>query len=438
MNQYDSCSMASMLDEKGYCQQSEPDNADIIIVNTCTVTGKTDQRARRIIRKLKHENTESILIVTGCYAEREPEIKEQIPEIDYIVGNSDKKQIGRIVEKIQHREEETKVFHSPLGSDKESGFFSLKGFGEHTRAFLKIQDGCSANCSYCIIPSVRGKSRSLPSLKVLKEATRLAELGYKEIVLTGIHIGMYGEDLDENINLTKLAEKLTAIDGIKRIRISSIEPVEISENLIKLVSTNEKMAIHFHIPLQSGSDRILKLMNRPYSGKFYLDLLNKLRKKIPTIGLGADVIVGFPGESDEDFQETVNLINSSPLNYLHVFRYSKRPGTVAANMSGQVHPATITKRSEILRNISDNRKIQFRKQFIGKELSCLTLVHHESEELIRAVSSNYIEVNATGNKNCLNKIVKIKITSVDGNKTFGTILSPPEFSENEKNMTFPN
>ncbi len=423
MNQHDSASMDAMLTDKGFKRTCFSGEADIIIINTCTVTENTDRKERRIIRKFKRENPNAHLIVTGCYAERDPSLIDSFPEIDILAGNPDRERIGEIVEHLIFGDCSSRVFHRSVGNETNTVYFPLKGFSEHTRAFLKVQDGCDACCSYCVVPSVRGRSRSLPAQVIVEEASRIADLGFREIVLTGIHIGMYGLDIPCSPDLAGLVDMLVNAVRIDRIRISSIEPLEVSEHLIELIRDSGKVAEHLHIPLQSGSDDVLKAMNRPYSTNKFMNLLEKLRMEIPDICLGTDVIVGFPGESDGDFEKTVALIELSHLNYLHVFRYSKRPGTKAASMLNQIPPEKITSRSEILRDVSVKLKKTFREKFVGKELSCLSLEQRSDNGLIRALSGNYIEVHAEGNDSLLNKMLRIKIESTNGIKTYGKIIS---------------
>ncbi|MEW5768550.1 MAG: tRNA (N(6)-L-threonylcarbamoyladenosine(37)-C(2))-methylthiotransferase MtaB [bacterium] len=417
LNQYETQIIQQMLLKSCFSVVSFDSPADFYIINTCTVTGKSDYKSRQAIRQAVRRGENSRVIVTGCYAQTNPQEISQIPGVDLIIGNSEKWQIleylsstGVKVEDISNQNQ----FDTPEISD----------FGGNTRAFIKIQDGCNRQCSYCRVPLARGPSRSQSLARVISQAEGIVAKGYREIVLTGVDLGGYGWDLKEEVDLSGLLKELMQVDGLARIRLSSIEPTEIPEELIDLIR-GPKICSHLHIPLQSGSDRILERMGRRYEAYFYKDLILNLRETVPGIALGADVMVGFPGEGEEDFNSTLRLIEELPLAYLHVFEYSRRAGTKAATFKPEVPPAVKKKRSEILRRLSAEKSLLFRKEFEGATLSVLILNTLDKEtEYLRGLSDNYIEVLCPGvnGNEWFNRIAAVRITEVSSDRTMGELI----------------
>src|SRR5262245_51842177 len=340
-----------------------PYDADVVIVNSCTVTAEADRDVRQTIRRIASRNPQAQIIVTGCYAQRAPEELAVLPQVRYVVGNSHKPLVPELVlnTSIGHAE----IFCSDIFLERELKPASHVGSGGRTRAVVKVQDGCNANCSFCIIPSVRGRSRSIELEAALDELRHLVERGYKEVVLSGIHLGTYGRDLSRKTTFHELILRALEIQGLERLRLSSIEPLEVVPEIIELVATDPRMAHHFHIPLQSGSARILRAMYRPYTPQFYSELVSRIRDRVPDAAIGADVMVGFPGETDDDFSMTYRFIEESPLTYLHVFPYSLRPGTVAAELSSHVPEHVSRFRAKALRTLAAQKNEAFRHAMIG-------------------------------------------------------------------------
>jgi threonylcarbamoyladenosine tRNA methylthiotransferase MtaB len=309
LNQFDSATIEGELLRRGFRSGSVAEHAAVVVVNTCTVTHKADAEARKLIRSVRRRNPECKLLVTGCYADADAEALRTIPGVDLIFGNREKDRIGAILDEIGLGADETDGAGTPM----------LPHFGRKSRAMLKIQEGCRLACSYCIVPLVRGPSRSVPPGQVLDNASAIWRAGYREIVLTGINSGDYGLDLDPPTDLAALLRRLLAICGPNRIRLNSLEPLAISDDIVELLAADPRLAPHLQVPLQSGSEEILRLMRRNYRLEQYLDKLHLLRSRVPHIGLGADVIVGFPGETENHFQESYDFIAASPLNYLHDF-----------------------------------------------------------------------------------------------------------------------
>jgi len=395
LNQADSGALGARLRRLGLTRHADdPEGTpDIVVLNTCTVTGAADREARQVARRLRRENPGATLIATGCYAERDPRALSVLPGIDHVVGMKD--QAERVAA----------LAAGALGLEIGSGEDPLGPFGatsacdpltdpaERTRAFLKIQDGCDLRCSYCVIPSVRGDSRSLPPGLVLGRIASLIDAGYREIVFTGVNTGDYGRDLDPPQRLHDLLERAIELPGLGRLRLNSLEPKTVTPGIIALLAAGSgRIARHLQVPLQSGSDAILQRMRRPYRTADYGRLLESLRASVPAIGLGADVIVGFPGETDADFETTVRFIASSPLSYLHVFSYSPRPGTAAAALGDRVPPPVIKERSARLRALGRDLSLRFRRSFVGGDLPVVTLREIRPDGRLRALTDNFIDL----------------------------------------------
>ena len=395
VNQFESEALMDSLEQKGYVLVPFGEGADIAIINTCTVTHRADFQSRQLIRRAFRSSPKSLIVVTGCYSQVEPESIAGIEGVQYLLGNREKGKIPDLLPLMQ-KGELPRIQVSDMGEEALFSDISLHSFHHHTRAFLKIQDGCNARCSYCIVPCARGRSRSLSPEKVLEHLKVLKEGDFKEVVLTGIHIGSYGLDLIPPFPLEKLLRKLEEEETPQRIRLSSIEPGDFSRELISTLARSGKVCPHLHIPIQSGDDEILRRMNRDYDDAFLSDLIPELHQRIPTLSIGADVIVGFPGETEERFQRTYALIESLPVSYLHVFPFSKRKGTPASQFSDQVDPWRIKKRGEAMRNLGQQKRQVFYGRFLHQELPVLVEDRREKETgRWKGLSRNYIPVLLT-------------------------------------------
>jgi threonylcarbamoyladenosine tRNA methylthiotransferase MtaB len=392
-----------------------PFAADVVIVNTCTVTEEADRDARQMIRRIAARNPDARVIVTGCYAQRAPEEVASLPHVSHVVGNSHKALVGQLTLKVLDPEFEpaqpdgrAEIFCSDIFLEGELKPETHLGSSGRTRAVVKVQDGCNANCSFCIIPSVRGRSRSLDPAAVVDEVSLLVERGYKEVVFSGIHLGTYGRDLDSKANLDGLiGATLDRVPALERLRLSSIEPLEVTPEIVGLVAAHPRMAPHFHVPLQSGSRRVLREMRRPYQPEYYSQLVRSIRERIPNAAIGADVMVGFPGETDEEFMETFRLIEDAPLTYLHVFPYSARPGTPATQLEPQVPARVAQFRAKALRRLIARKNEEFRQSMVGQTLDVLVLQPEES------LSTNFIQVRVPKELR-VNEWASVRIVEVDG------------------------
>ncbi len=378
--------------------------ADIYVINTCTVTKKTDYQSRQLIHRAIRRNPGAKVIVTGCYAQRAPEEIRSIAGVGAVLGNTEKERIADIA--TNPRADERAILVKNIREEKTiSGLWS-DTFSKNTRAFLKIQDGCDAFCSYCIIPYTRGTSRSLSDETILERIEQLSANGYREIVLTGIHLGVWGHDLHPRNNLTALLKKIEEKRAVERIRLSSIEPCEITTEMISHIKESDMICRHLHIPLQNGSNKILKRMRRPYETAFFRDLVMTLHESIPGIAIGTDVMAGFPGEMDSDFAETAALLEEMPIAYLHAFPFSPRPGTPAETMDHQVPENEKKLRVQSLREIGKNKQHQFAEQFVGKRMDVLIEKRiDKTTGFPLGFSNNYIPIAVYGDDVKPNSIV---------------------------------
>lgn len=410
VNIYESELVTNILKNNNYTVVDFEDKADIYIINTCSVTNESDKKSRKMINRAKKNNPAAIIIVMGCYSQ----VNAEDIDVDIVLGNRDKSKIVEIIEEYIKTKQKKKIIYDLTKVDFEK--MEITNFDSHTRAFVKIQDGCNAFCSYCIIPYVRGRVRSKDPEDVIKEVTALVEKGYKEIVLTGIHTGRYGTDI--NTNLEELLNKLVNIPNIYRIRLSSIEINEITPGIKELLKENKVMAKHLHIPLQSGSDKILKLMNRRYNKEEFLSMVDNLRD-IPDISLTTDLIVGFPNEGEEEFNETIDTLKEIGFTKIHTFPYSKRKGTPAAIMDNQVSPEEKKKRVHRILDLSNKYERNFYESKIGKIYDGVVEVHSNGTTIVH--TSNFIPV-------IINDIVEegtivdVKIEKVEDLKVYGRLV----------------
>ena len=410
INQYETDAMRNATAAEGNTIVPFENEADVYVINTCSVTAKSDYQCRQTIRAAIRRKSGARIIVTGCYAETRPQEIRSIPGVSLVLGNGEKANIARYVSDPGH-----------AGVDRASGYHDV--VRERTRGVLKIQDGCDSRCSYCIVPQARGGSRSVPQEEVVKKFVKAVDAGCPEVVLSGIHIGRYGSDLEPRVSLTGLVADLLARRKQTRIRLSSIEPNEITNEMVDLFG--QGMCRHFHIPLQSGDDAILHSMNRDYSAAFYRNLVDTIAHKVPGVAIGADVMVGFPGEDESAFLNTFNLIEELPLTHLHVFSFSPRPGTAAAIMKGQVSNIVKKRRNELLRDLGLKKNFEFRKRFKGSILNVVLEESSLSEEGEGSgFTDNYIRVTVPEVKRGdFGKEIRVLITDVRDADVIGTKIS---------------
>lgn len=449
--QADGAALERQLATQGLSQANSAREADVVVLNTCTVTAAADQDARASIRRIHRENPAAKIMVTGCYAQRAPQEIAALPGVTWVVGNSHKHRVAEIAATAGP---EPKLLSQAVENDSsqqgfgdygmhESGpqnFISLEtvalsapaftlvgdifahteliaapvfagdSIAEKTRPNLKVQDGCNNRCSFCIIPSVRGQSRSMKLDRVIEEANALVAAGYREIVLSGINLGRWGRDFQPQLKFEQLVRALLDYTGIEKIRISSVEPMDWSHDLISLIAGSPRIAKHAHVPLQSGSDRILRRMHRKYRPWHYAEKIRNIHEAMPDAAIGADVMVGFPGETDELFEESRSFIEHLPFTYLHVFTYSSRPGTPSAAMPDQVPVQVARERNRVLRELAAEKNLQFRKKFVGKTLDVITL-QSSNEESTEALSDNYLKVRVPAQL-MANERMRVSITNV--------------------------
>ena len=418
VNQYESDAIAQSLKTVGCILLHGEENADLCIINTCTVTHKAAMQSRQSIRQAIRNNPGARIIVTGCYAQVDPSEIKKIKGVHDIIGHADKHKIPEMIVPTEHVEPPHPVLTWREISD-ERAFSQMAdaAFGKRTRPFLKIQDGCNTFCSYCIVPYARGRSRSMAIDNVLENIHNIQQAGFCEVVLTGVHLGAYGLDLSPKTNLFTLLKRIQASTAIERVRLSSIEPLELTQDIIQLVAGSDRFCHHFHIPLQSGDDDILKRMNRPYSRTFFRNLVLKINALIPDTAIGVDALVGFPGETEAAFENTYSLIQELPVTYLHVFPFSPRAGTPASQYPHKVPSKIIKTRCEKLRELGNVKKIDFYKIFLGQRLKVLIESKRDSSTgYLKGLTSNYIPVLADHGNDLENTMVQVRIDNIFNNR----------------------
>ncbi|MCK5695109.1 MAG: tRNA (N(6)-L-threonylcarbamoyladenosine(37)-C(2))-methylthiotransferase MtaB [Desulfobacula sp.] len=393
VNQYESDGIALSLEKQGWIKGEKKQKADVFIINTCSVTSKASMQSRQAIRKIIRENPDAKVIVTGCHAQTDSDQIKKIEQVHQIVCHKDKIQIADHVASIF--EDKFPLTFKKIDHSKANIFqsFDQAVKGEMTRVYLKIQDGCNAFCTYCIVPHARGSSVSMPQKKVFKHLRELNDSGFKEVIITGIHTGMYGLDFKKKTSLLQLLEKINDERPVHRIRLSSIEPGEINDGIINLAKQENILCDHFHIPLQSGDDDILKKMKRPYDASLFEEIIHKIHEKIPSAGIGVDTLIGFPSETDEQFENTYQLIKKLPISYLHVFPFSARKGTPAYHFDNKVDPQIIKQRCAKMRELGKIKRKVFVNVNLNKKLT--GLVQHKPDDrtgMLKAVTSNYLMI----------------------------------------------
>ena len=421
LNQVESQEMGALLERHGFRVVESGEAAQVHVVNTCTVTGRADFSDRQLIRRVAREVPESFLVVTGCYAQTDPAAVAAIPGVDLVVGNQEKYRLPELLGSLV-KNGRPKVAVGDIAAARDVPIAPFARVAGRSRAFVKIQDGCQHRCAFCIVPAARGGSRSQEPKVVLDQVRTLAEAGYRDITLSGVDIGHYGWNLYPRISLATLLQSLAEVPGVRWLRLSSVLPAYFTPELIDTVTTLPVVAPHLHLPLQSGSDRVLRLMRRPYHTAMYRALVDRLASAIPSLGLGTDLIVGHPGETDEDFEATMRFVDTLPFAYLHVFAYSDRRGTEAARRPEHVPPAVIRERSRRLRHLGQDKSAAFRRALIGARRDALVLEERDRRTgLLAGLTSNYVEVLFEGPDGLGRRLVPLRITEVGGERTFGRL-----------------
>lgn len=406
VNQYESEAMAELFEKNGYIQvDNDTDVADVYIVNTCTVTNLSDRKSRQYIRRAKRENPDSTVAVVGCYAQVAPKEVEKIEGVDVVIGTSERSKIVDLIEEAKEEDKKINIVRD-IKKDRDFQFIKIDENFHKTRSYMKVQDGCNRYCTYCIIPYARGTIRSRRIGDCVREAIRLANAGYKEIILTGIHVGSYGVDLGP-VRLIDLIEAIAEVDGIERIRLSSVEPNIISEDFMRRAIACSKLCDHFHLSLQSGSNKVLKDMNRHYNREEFIEKTKIIKKYMPYAGLTTDIIVGFPGESDEDFEDSMSIVREVEFSKVHVFKYSKRKNTPAADRADQVDGNIKIKRSEELIKLQDQYLKKFREKNMPRTLK--VLFEEFDQGYYFGYTDNYIRVKVKSDKELINKILDVRL-----------------------------
>ncbi|MDI6688363.1 MAG: tRNA (N(6)-L-threonylcarbamoyladenosine(37)-C(2))-methylthiotransferase MtaB [Desulfobacterales bacterium] len=429
VNQYESEAIAKSLADAGWSAASGMENADLFMVNTCAVTQKASMQSRQAIRKAIRSNPNARIVVTGCYAQVEPDEIKKIKGVHYIIGNADKHRIPEIITGGKEKEYQGSEFypltirHDINRKHEFQPMFVMGASSKRTRPLLKIQDGCDNFCAYCIVPYARGRSRSMDPEKVLDSIKLIKKSGHREVVLSGIALGRYGLDLVSPTTLSYLLKQINFSQPIDRVRLSSIEPEELSGDIIKTVADSGIFCNHFHIPLQSGDDLVLKKMHRPYSRSFFRDLVIKIHEMLPDAAIGVDVLIGFPGETNQAFENTYSLIEKLPVTYLHVFPFSGRKGTPANSYPDKVPAQVIKDRCLKMRELGNNKKTAFYKKLIGEKVEILTEgARSKSTGRLKGITSNYVPVFVNGKDDLKNCIVQARIDELCGSSAVGTIL----------------
>ena len=407
--------------EHGYQLVDLDGPADVCVINTCSVTERADRECRQLVRRALRHSPKAFVAVVGCYAQLQPEEVAAIDGVDLVLGTKEKFNLFDHAAGFA-KQDRPRIVVSPIQEAESIHAASSMGFGDRTRAFLKIQDGCDFTCSFCTIPLARGESRSVAVSEIISQAREIVGHGYREIVLTGVNVGDYGKKI--STDLVSLLRALADVDGLQRIRISSIEPNLLSDELMDFWLESDQVCNHFHIPLQSGADDVLKNMRRRYLSDWYRNRVERIKNTSPDAGIGADVIVGFPGETDELFEETYHFLTELPISYLHVFTYSERPNTHAAERRDHVEPRIRFRRSEMLRNLSLRKRISFHQPFVGRTAQVL-FESDRTNGRATGLTGEYIRINVDTNERLINQLRQVTITAA-GPETCDAVLDRPQ------------
>jgi len=421
LNQVESREIGALLESRGFRVVEPAAGAQVFVINTCTVTGRADFSDRQLIRRIARENPEAYLVVTGCFAQTDPAAAAAIAGVDLVVGNQEKYRLPELLGSLAKRARPD-VAVADIGAARDVPIAPFARVTGRSRAFVKIQDGCQHRCAFCIVPAARGRSRSQEPKVVLDQVRDLVAVGYLDVTLTGVDIGHYGRDLYPRTTLAALLRELAEIDGLRWLRLSSVLPSYFTPELVDAVTTLSVVAPHLHLPLQSGSDRVLRLMRRPYHTGMYRALVDRLTATIPGLGLGADVIAGHPGETEDDFEATLRFVEALPFSSLHVFAYSERKGTEATSRPGHVPAAVIRERSGRLRRLGHEKSLAFRRGLIGRRRDAVVLGARDRRTgLLAGLTDNYIEVLFDGPDTLGRRVVPLTITEAHADRTHGQL-----------------
>jgi len=423
VNQAESEALGEALASPDWQPAEASEAAELYIINTCAVTQKAAMQSRQAVRHAIHVNPRACVAVTGCYAETDPQTLMTIKGLDCIVDQAGKTCLPEIIRSCGiAKADRPALLKGAADITRPPAVSSIDTPAGRTRPFLKVQDGCDAFCTYCIVPYARGRSRSSELQAVIASMKHLAAQGFHEVVLTGIHIGFYGRDLDPRSSLLELLQRVDALKTPLRVRLSSIEPLELTDEIISLVAGSDRFCRHFHIPLQSGDASILKRMGRPYSPEVFSTLVRKIRLHMPDAAIGADVLVGFPGETEAAFKNTFQLIEALPVTYLHVFPFSARPGTAAHDFPDKVSPDRIKQRCSRMRQFGSRKRLDFHRSFIGQQVRVLAESRRDPKTgLLKGVSSNYLPVLFEGQDEFMNRMLNVRIEKADAVRLRGTL-----------------
>jgi threonylcarbamoyladenosine tRNA methylthiotransferase MtaB len=420
LNQVESQELRALVEAAGFQAVPEGEAAQVYVINTCTVTSRADFSDRQAIRRIARANPAAFVVVTGCLAQTDPDALARMPGVDLVLGNQEKYRLPELLDSIVKRDR-AEVLVGEIESARDVPVVPMRRVAGRSRAFVKIQDGCQHRCAFCIVPAARGPSRSQDPKAVLEQVEALVEAGYGEITLTGVDIGHYGWDLFPRTSLAALVTSLARVSGLRWLRLSSVLPAYFTPGLIEAVTTIPVVAPHLHLPLQSGSDRVLRRMRRPYNVAMYRRLVDRLASAIPDLGLGADVIVGHPGEGEGDFEATLALVRQLPFSYLHVFAYSDRKGTEAAKMADGLPTSVIRERSRQLRALGVEKSLAFRRRLVGRALEVLILEERRADLALTGLTANYVEVNFEGPEGLGRRYARVRVTGVDARGTRGAL-----------------
>jgi threonylcarbamoyladenosine tRNA methylthiotransferase MtaB len=412
LNQVESQEMRALVESAGYRAVEDGEAAQVYVVNTCTVTSRADFSDRQAIRRITRANPDAVVVVTGCLAQTEPDALARMPGVDLVIGNQEKYRLPELLASLEKRDRPD-VRVERIADARHVPSAPVTRMSGRSRAFVKIQDGCQHRCAFCIVPAARGRSRSQEPKVLVEQVEALVEAGYGEITLTGVDIGHYGWDLAPRTSLAALVARLAEVRGLRWLRLSSVLPAYFTPELFQAVATIPIVAPHLHLPLQSGSDRVLRLMRRPYNTAMYRILAERLAAAIPDLGLGADVIVGHPGETDSDFEATMALVGELALSYLHVFAYSDRKGTESAKMAERVATSVIRERSARLRGLGAEKNIAFKRRLLGRAMEVIVLEGRRASGVLTGLTSNFVEVTFRGPEGLARRFATVRLTEAD-------------------------
>jgi threonylcarbamoyladenosine tRNA methylthiotransferase MtaB len=412
LNQVEAQELRALVEQAGFRAVEQGEAAQVYVVSTCTVTSRADFSDRQAIRRITRANPDALVVVTSCLAQTDPETLARMPGVDLVLGNQEKYRLPDLLDSLVRRDR-PEIRVGPIADAREVPTAPIQRMSARSRAFVKIQDGCQHRCAFCIVPAARGKSRSQDPEVLLEQVEALVEAGYGEVTFTGVDIGHYGWDLSPRTSLAALVTKIAEVPGLHWLRLSSVLPAYFTPELIQAVTTLPAVAPHLHLPLQSGSDRVLRLMRRPYNTGMYRTLVERLAASIPDLGLGADVIVGHPGEEEAEFEATMALVRGLPLSYLHVFAYSDRLGTEAATMGNRVAPSVIRERSSRLRALGVEKGMAFRRRLLGRPVEVLVLEKRQVDGRLTGLTSNYVEVSFAGPEGLGRRFATVRLTDTD-------------------------